>query len=120
MKKNREIAGVAGGLLAYYLGVVFYVGFFDNFIYQMDWAAPDSLQYLELAGWLLGAPTGGHWLETRAYFFPLFAGLVRWPFGSVGLWIVQMAMWVACGTLLFVNVGRLLRGYWKYFWLAIF
>ena len=96
-------------LFAYYLAVVYGLGFFRNPEGILIRNAPDadSLEYNELADWLWrGLPSA--MIERRSYLYPLLMGLARMPFGALGIWFLQMCLWVASAVLFYANLRALL------------
>lgn len=105
---GREGVLVVAALTAYYLSVLYVIGFFADPDGLLVHHAPDSLEYLRLADWLVGGEGNGEIIQTRSYFYPLVAGLARFPFGNLGLWALQMIFWIAAATIFYFNLKVLL------------
>jgi hypothetical protein len=96
-------------LTLYYMLVMAIIGFFSDPDALIARYAPDSTDYLQLSDWLMGIGDG-KMITLRTYFYPLVLALARLPFGNLGVWFVQMLMWLASALILKFNLEVLLPG----------
>ncbi len=94
------------GLFAYYLAVVYAVGFFADPA-RLIYRYPDPFEYRELADWIFGLAPESQMIARRTFLYPLFLGLSVKLGGELGIWVLQMVLWVASGLLYYFTFLRL-------------
>ncbi len=106
---KQRFVYLAAALTLYYFVVMLCIHFFADPEQLLFRYASDSQGYLQVADWLWGG-SDGHFISLRTYFYPLLLGLVYFSVGSLGIWFMQMLMWLASGLILYANFAKLLPG----------
>lgn len=118
--KLKSWALLIVALTLYYLAVTYKTGFFSDPEALLIRMADDSAEYIEVANWLFGGePT--LMIERRSFLYPLVLGMARWPFGNLGIWLLQMSFWLISAVIFFVNARSLIHSpFWRWSLLILF